>query len=320
MSLLDYVTTKSAADILQSRGTESKAESVFGNFIHKGELSILFGDSNTGKTILANDIAFFVGGGGHDWPDMVSPKLNTMYIDMEMTESQYANRYAGATSYIPDNYTRAEVNVLGPSEGKILSAIKAHIIMQQQVPEKAPKFIVIDNITNGFGSIYSAAQMRKMVSELKILKSRFDLTILLIAHCPKRRPWSPITQDSLGGSKMLINFVDSAFAIAPSIHGEDIKYIKQIKTREDKKMKDVLTVQITDEPYLSFKVLGTAEESQHLTPDEDMAFYRTITPDVEIQLVSMLAEGKMTFSAIANALNVPKVDVVNYAMENNFVN
>ena len=315
MAITDLVKTQSGLDILSASENEEPRQ-IWGRYLYEGELGILFGDSNTGKSILANDIAFFVSGGGHEWPGMTSPNIPSLYIDMEMTARQFANRYRNAGEFIPRSYRRAEVNVLGGNEAKIFAAVKSSIILQQS-ETNPPKFIIIDNITNGFGSIFSATKMRGLISELKTIKDRFGLTILLIAHCPKRKPKTPITDNDLGGSKMIINFVDSAFAIAPSQIGKDTKYIKQIKNRIGEKLSDVMTVKITSEPYLCMQYVGMIDEDAHINPYNDDLWLTEITPEMEIELVRMLSSEDMSYSEIANALSLRRDIVVDYAITNN---
>lgn len=314
MAIKDLVRTQSGREILAQ--TPESSRQVFGRYLYEGELGILFGDSNTGKSILANDIAFFVCGGGHDWPGMVSPKIPAMYIDMEMTSKQYADRYRNAGDYMTDDFHRSEVNVLMCVESKLFSAIKTEIILQQST-ERPPKFIIIDNITNGFGSIFSAAKMKELISELKTLKDRFGLTILLIAHCPKRKPNTPITDNSLGGTKMILNFCDSAFAVAPSQLNNETKYVKQIKTRVGEKLTDVMTVKIVAEPYLCMQYAGMIDEDAHINPKNDDLWLTEITPEMEIELVRMLSSEDMSYTEIASALSLRRDIVVDYAIANN---
>ena len=311
----EIVKVTSGKDLLKSYASKKQARQIFGNFIFEGELSILFGDSNAGKSILANDIAFFVSGGGHKWPDMKSPKIPSLYVDMELTGDQFARRYASAIEYIPDGYSRAEVAT--STEDK-WTFVKTKII-SMQAQKDAPKFIVIDNITNGFGSIFSAKKMTKFIMDLKELKERYKLTILLIAHCPKRNKKKPIDQDALGGSKMILNFVDSAFAVGTSFQDDNIRYIKQVKVRECQKDKDVLTVQIKGEPYLSMWDLGRCSEETHTDPKHMKVFYN-FTPEEEIQLVDLLTRknngDSIYYSDIAQKTGVPYDIVVLYDIEN----
>lgn len=312
----EIVKVTSGKDLLKKHKKEKDARQIFGNFIFEGELSILFGDSNAGKSILANDIAFFVSGGGHEWDNIKSPNIPSLYIDMEMTGSQFARRYRDAFDYIPDSYSRAEISTNSTDDK--WSFVRTKIITMQST-KNPPKFIVIDNITNGFGSIYAPKQMLELVSELKNLKDRFGLTILLIAHCPKRNKKKPIEQDSLGGSKMILNFVDSAFAVGTSIQGENIRYIKQIKARECEKSGKVLTVKITGKPYLCFEGIEMADEESHLESNKSLFDLQRISPEKEIDLCKMLEEMRLnyryTYSEIAGSLGLNVYDVIAYKLK-----
>lgn len=314
MAIKDFIKTHTGREIITA-GAGQNTRQVFGHFIYEGELGIMFGDSNTGKSILANDIAFFVSGGGHDWDGIERTNIPTLYIDMEMSDKQYSSRYANAAEYIPDSFYRSTVSVANIDEDAILPAIRTSIIKMQGL-DNPPKFVIIDNITNGFGSIQNATKMRKMISEFKTLKDRFGLTILLIAHCPKRRQWKPITQDDLGGSKMIINFVDSAFAIAPSQCGEKYKYIKQIKTREGRKMDEVMSVSIESEPFLRFNYIGYDAEEDHLTKNALHFNLTELTPEMEIKLVEMLESEQYSYSEIADTIGISKEAVIDYSVVN----
>ena len=317
---MEVVKITSGKALLKSYSKQKKPREVFGKYIHEGELCVLFGDSNAGKSILANDIAFFVSGGGHQWPDMVSPNIQSLYIDMEMTGKQFASRYGNAAEYIPDGYSRAEV-CMNTTDDK-WSFIKTQIISMQGSKD-APKFIVIDNITNGFGSIFSAKRMLSLIAEMKTMKDRFGLTILLIAHCPKRNKAKPITQDSMGGSKMILNFVDSAFAVGTSVQDESVRYVKQIKTRESEKESLVMTVRIKDEPYLSFQYIDHTCEETHIDTKTSMNLYYEIEPETEVKLVGLLMKKHdekekeyVSFYKIAEDLMLPVEVVIRYDYEN----
>lgn len=286
--IFNILNIQSKDELFKNVNDTKPARSFFGEFLYEGELSILFGDSNAGKTILANNIAFFVSG-GEKWFDWESPNVPSLYIDMEMTMQQFAERYRNGASYIPDTYNRATVDALNNTPEKVLAAIKLNIVARQN-EQNAPKFIVIDNITNGFGSIYSATRMKGFISELKNLKERFGLTIMLIAHCPKRPQGKPITQDNIGGSKMLLNFVDSAFAISNSMLWESARYIKQIKVRHGKRKDKVLQLQIDANPYLRMVPVSWDDESFHFNEYEPTR-HLSLSPSREAEIVKLFSEG-----------------------------
>lgn len=58
------------------------------------------------------------------------------------------------------------------------------------------------------------------------LKKRHNMSILIIAHTPKRNKANPITQNDLAVSKKLYNFFDSVIAIGQSDKDQSIKYVK----------------------------------------------------------------------------------------------
>lgn len=310
------IETKSANDLFAQFDTaDMQPREVFGRFLYEGELGILFGDSNTGKSILANDIAFFVSGGGHGaWGDQfVSPNIPAMYVDMEMEARQWVQRYRPAREYITDEYQRAEVRPT--KDANVFAAVKSNIIFRQ-ADKDAPKFIIIDNITNGFGNITNANKMKELIFGFKELKERFGLTILLIAHCPKRKSNKELTQNDLGGSKMIINFVDSAFAIGQCCDKKS-KYIKQIKSRAGEKYGDVLVARITDEPYLCMKPMSwhTEWEAQN-----DNYVFVELSPEKEIELVKLLKTAdSWKYADIAEQLGLPDLFVMRYAAENNML-
>jgi uncharacterized protein YerC len=103
---------------------------------------------------------------------------------------------------------------------------------------------------------------------LKALKKQYSLSILVLAHTPKRNPYKPITVNDLQGSKMLINFADSAFAIGQSHTEPETRYLKQIKQRNQKEEYGETNVCLMKhEKYLNFLRFtfdGYAHERDHL--------------------------------------------------------
>ena len=232
--ILDYISVKNGKELFSTAVESDKApRQIFGNFLYEGELSILFGDAGVGKSILAYDIAFFVSGGGHKWEGLESPNISTLYLDLGMSTKQFVSRYKTAEPYIPDTFHRAMIDSTKLSEKEILPEV-TRLIVGTQSTDYPPKFIIVDNITNGFGTMTAATKMRDLLSELKNLKEKFGLTMLLIANSKKQK-LRIIKLNDLGGWTNHINFIDSIFAISSSQVGNEFKYIKQIKSRADEK-------------------------------------------------------------------------------------
>lgn len=119
------------------------------------------------------------------------------------------------------------------------------------------------------------------MKHLKALKNKYGLSILILAHTPKRDATRPITRNDLQGSKMLINFCDSAFAIGESANDSSLRYIKQIKARNTEVIYDsdnVIIAQIVKPGnFLCFECTGHGTEWEHLLHISDPEKEQRIT-------------------------------------------
>lgn len=112
-----------------------------------------------------------------------------------------------------------------------------------------------------------------LMKHLKKLKNQYGLSILALAHTPKRDLSKPLTKNDLQGSKMLINFCDSSFTIGESFTDKNIRYLKQIKQRNTEHIYDADNVIIcqVEKPsnFLRFEFIGFNKEQEHLRQHTD---------------------------------------------------
>lgn len=93
------------------------------------------------------------------------------------------------------------------------------------------------NFGNRQLNVFYAPKLKKkkdalpLMKELKFLKNKYHLSLLILSHTPKRDLSKPITRNDLQGSKMLINLCDSSFSIGERSTDKGIRYIKMIKAR-----------------------------------------------------------------------------------------
>jgi len=137
------------------------------------------------------------------------------------------------------------------------------------IQRTAAQVLIIDNISclrTGAGT--HANEALALIRHLKALKSRHNLSILVLAHTPKRNPANPISQNDLHGSKMLMNFADSAFTIGQSNAHPNHRYLKQVKQRSGTEMygaDNVCLFSLQQQfGYLNYKFPGYAPERDHL--------------------------------------------------------
>lgn len=101
----------------------------------------------------------------------------------------------------------------------------------RSVDQEDIRVVIVDNITYLSGSLTGASSALKLMKGLKQFKQELGVSVLVLAHTPKRHYASALTINDLAGSKMLANFADNVFAIGKSSQARDIRYLKQIKQR-----------------------------------------------------------------------------------------
>ena len=209
---------------------------LFGKFWHQGEVCILFADSNLGKSILAVQIADAITKGTGQNPfDVEAPAQPVVYLDFELTDKQFEARYSQEyTNHYQFNQTfvRGKINpdIELPNGFNDFDEYLIHDL-ERSVIETNAKVFIIDNLTYLRNETEQAAGALPLMKQLKTLKNKYGLSILVLAHTPKRDLTQPITRNDLQGSKMLMNFCDSAFTIGESNADTNMRYLKQIKQR-----------------------------------------------------------------------------------------
>lgn len=258
---------------------------LYGDFLHAEELGILFSDSGTGKTITLWDIAISIGTGINHWSSKMSEtSLDVFVLDLEMSPQQTANRMNRYEEIATD---RIHLKTLRPeSMGRITPEI---LVSEVEYYATDSSVIIIDNISALEGSGLSIKQMKSLMMDLRQIISSTGCTILLLAHTTKRNMKKPLTQNDLGGSKMIVNFVDTAFALSLSVKDESTRYLKMVKARNCRMLDKVAELEIVEEPYLHMEFVEWNDEEEHIekTNARKKKYDET---DVE-EVLSLEAEG-----------------------------
>lgn len=266
------------------------------NLWYQGEIACLFSDSNMGKSIYAVQIA-----------DAISRSQPVLYFDFELSFKQFQMRYSnskGMMQAFNANFIRTEI------DNSMISRAVFEMDLSEQIVEMARrlrvKVIIIDNLTYICNDSESGTAAHEFMVRLTELKKTYGLSVLVLAHTPKRESMTPITQNDLAGSKRLFNFFDSVFAIGKSVKGEDIRYIKQLKARstsvtygED----SVLEARIVkDDTMLRFEHGECCHEKVHIKASKSRSRYDGRAMEA---VTRMRSEGK-TLVQIADELGLSK--------------
>lgn len=242
-------------------------ESLYKRLWYESEICVLFAMSNLGKSILAVQIANEIAKSG---------KL-VNYLDYELEYKQFQQRYTNNRTKqmfkFSDNLFRANLSVdfALDNNGRVERFFKK----LEELSKKGVKIFILDNITSLVDKIENGDVVLDFMRRLKQLKEKYGLSILIVAHTTKKKDSTPLTQDNLAGSKKLMNFVDSAFAIGKSLVETDVKYIKQLKVRYGKFTNDednVLLCKIVKEDnFPHFVECGYAVEKDLLNTKKSIA-------------------------------------------------
>jgi hypothetical protein len=299
---------------------EPEAKMLFGEFWHQGELCILFADTNAGKSVLAVQIANNIARAKQTGPFACTAKPEkVMYVDFELTTTQFYQRYSnpGGDHQFPDNFYRAQFN---PENATDTSNGYDNLLMaglEYKIRQVGATVLIIDNISCLRGGTESAAVALRLMNSLKRLKADHKLSILILAHTPKRRnPARPLGAEDLHGSKLLINFADSAFAIGRSTKEAGLCYLKQIKQRNTQQIygeENVALCRISKAPlsatkpgnFLHFDFEGYDAERPHIIMAHRHGYNRSLADHqlLTAQIAALSAEG-LSQRQIALQLNI----------------
>jgi archaellum biogenesis ATPase FlaH len=265
-------TVKTASRWIEQAKTKAIPQMLFGEFWFEGELCILFADTNLGKSILAVQIGNSVSKGEQIRGfKLETPKQPILYFDFELSEKQFENRYSikFEQHYNWDNnFLRVEINSDATiPDAKTFEDYLNHSL-ERSINETGAKVLIIDNLTYLKNETEKAKDALPLMKHLKALKNKYGLSILALAHTPKRDLSKPITRNDLQGSKMLINFCDSSFSIGESHSDKNLRYLKQIKQRNTEQIYDAENVCVCqiDKPFnfLLFEFVNFGKEWEHL--------------------------------------------------------
>lgn len=266
-------TVKTCNEWIEQAKNRPIPQMLFGEFWFEFELCILFADTNLGKSILAVQIANSISQGEYISGFLLEAKKQpVLYLDFELGDKQFENRYSVNFEYhyfFDENFIRAEINPEAETPEKFDSF--EHYLsfsIEKSIQETGAKILIIDNITYLRTETERAKDALPLMKQLKALKRKYELSILAIAHTPKRDLSKPITRNDLQGSKMLINFCDSSFAIGESSTEKSLRYLKQIKARNTEVVYDSENVCICqiEKPnnFLQFAFIDYSTEQEHL--------------------------------------------------------
>ncbi|WP_297097545.1 AAA family ATPase [uncultured Draconibacterium sp.] len=247
-----------------------------GEIWQKGETAFLFADTGIGKSIAAIQIADRLSRGKSFLPMLKNEcePQRVLYYDYELSDRQFFKRYSDqenihqfSDNFFIDNVDFAELYDRFP--GRSFTEMLFEQIREDLANTKAT-VLIVDNISYLHTQTTQDQQASLDIMRfLTTLKKELQLSILVLAHTPKKSEFSPITMSDMSGSKHLPNFADSVFCIGKCSRDNRNRYIKQIKPSRSAEMVydqfNVIELQIEKKnTFLGFEFVGFNNELELL--------------------------------------------------------
>lgn len=230
---------------IEAKTTVANKKNLFGDLITLGDLSILFGRSNTGKSFLGYQIAEAIAEGLNVLDvitttdktttayynlnnDTVAQKV--IYYDFEGTKEKNYMRYSNKSNNMACSFS-ANLYVSYPDVLSVLDPLLFIDAMELQTNTLEAKVIIIDNLSAISQDNEKSGNAVRLMNKIKDFQRKNNLTVILMAHTPKVIEGQPIISNNLAGSSNLFNLADSVMAINTTSQDTSIRYIKQLKSR-----------------------------------------------------------------------------------------
>ena len=316
-----YFVVKNGNEWIDDAKSRPIPRMLFSEFWYETEVCIMFADTNLGKSILAVQLADSIARGVPIPGFKFEAEAQTVvYFDFELSDKQFERRYSAdyTQHYVwHPNFYRAEIN----TQKKVPDGFRKmedyiNFSIDLTIEKTNAKILIIDNLTYLKNETERAKDALPLMQHLNYLKLKHGLSILALAHTPKRDPSKPLNRNDVQGSKSLMNLCDASFAIGESFTEVGLRYIKQVKQRSTEELygtNNVVVCHLTKpNNFLKFDYIGTSREREHLrekTREDDKK---------QLETIMELKEQGLPLREIASRIGISHVTVnkiVKRAME-----
>jgi RecA-family ATPase len=236
----------------------------FSEFLSEGDVLIMYGEPGSAKSLTCVCWGQHIAEGTSFFPtENKNPPQTVLYADGELNVRQFTTRYRGV-KFSP-NFYRCEFNPEYEPKDFEKEVIEQ---IEQEAINTGAKVVIVDNLTWLLNETEKGTEAGKLMKSLQKMKNRLGITLIVVAHTPKRSGTEPLGLKDIAGSSRLGNFTTSAVALGKSIKDEHLRYMKCTKTRNsaiEYGSDNVILYQIsTNSGMLGLEFVGYDTERNHL--------------------------------------------------------
>jgi RecA-family ATPase len=320
------------------KDTINNQKNIFGDLLTEGDLTILFGRSNVGKSFLSYQIGEAVARGKNVLNVMDITELRNygepryynlnneiqaqkvLYVDFEATIEKDYIRYSSKdrrtddSTIKPYQFSQNFITAF-PDRLTVVDNLLFIDAIELEVIKHGNKVLIIDNMSAISQDNEKSGNAVKLMNKIKDLQRRNKLTVLLMAHTPKIVQGEPIIWTNLAGSSNLYNLADSVMAINTTTTDDSVRYIKQLKSRynEIQYHKDnVVAIKFSTRPdgLKGFEFLNYESEDELIKPQD-----KATKADEDREIVNLIKHFGYGVAQIANELKpkfAPDIELSTY--------
>ena len=280
---------------------------LLGELWHEGELAVMYGDTSSGKSLLAVQLAEAIARGRAIKPfEITTEAQKVLLLDLGRSREQFARRYTAE----PDEGDAVKAYEFSPDLVRVSLKNAVQIApakLESVIERSGAKVVIIDSLAY----LQRYALPRETVAvmrELRRLQNRFGLSILVLMNTSRVVNQRGISAADIPCSAVVTSHADSVFAIGRSGSKSDVRYFKHLKNSLEDTIYGASHVPFfaiiaAGGVFPSFHHMGFASEMSVRAHDNDHWEWQ------RIRNIKRLADEGKTIRAIAGELELSKTTV-----------
>jgi|CXWL01.1.fsa_nt_gi KaiC/GvpD/RAD55 family RecA-like ATPase len=294
---------------------------LLGDIWYEGEMAVLYGETGTGKSVLATQIADSLARGKGFGPfEVEGGPRKVLYFDLKLDSRKWLMRYAEEPDEnaartkqkrhkFPKNFERVHIRTeMRLPKGHTSFTLPFARALRQYIKKKKPDVVIFDSLTRLKHSNDVTRDVLPVMRELSRLKHEMNISILVLAQSQQHHWTGSLQMSDLRGMRAVCNVADSVFAIAAGKFPGDC-YVKQLRSYVSERLYDESHVPVfrlekpDSESFLGLTFRYFAKEASARRGLRDLD--RCPVMDE----AKALRDKKLSLRAIASALRVSKTSV-----------
>ena len=205
------------------------ANLLFDEFWREGEVSLMFGASGVGKSVLATQIADGLSrGSGILGFKMTAKRQKVLYVDLRYSQRQFNTRYSSDVprngSYRPFKFSE-NLYRQRPEPDEDLNEW-----LRKMVSENGFGIVVIDDLSAVRNTCDGTRETLALMRDLRRLNDKFGTSILVLAGAREPGRTGLVSEADMQRARVLCDAADSVFAIGKHPRSCENRYLVQTRS------------------------------------------------------------------------------------------